>query len=301
MFLLTIERLSDGKELELTHNGETLYDADRKILDHDYFVTQVDGIELPEIDMATYDIASMDGVKVSNIKMPDREITVTVLIRNNVERNRIAIHQLCRVRSVMRLHFVTDGGAKYIDGYTKSIDSDRFSNMVEMDITFICPDPYFKAESGVITDMSKTYGAFHFPFAMKNVVGVQDLLRTATINSVSENETGIIIRITFLASATGIRIRNATTGEYLTIEYYSFKSGDIVEVNTIDGQKGVTLYSGTTEKSIIAYVLDGSRFFQLQAGDNRFNYTLRDSSGNYNPQNINATIEFDFTPIYMEL
>lgn len=283
MFSLTIERLSDGSALELTYN------------EGKYQLVEVDGIELPEIDMATYDIASIDGAKVSNIKMPDREITATLYIRGNVETNRRAIHQLCRVRSVMRLHFVTDGGAKYIDGYVKSIDSNRFSNIVEMDITFICPDPYFKAETGVITDMSRTYGAFYFPFGMNRVMGVQDLLRTATINSVSENETGIIIRVTFLASASSLRITNADTGEYLTINY-SFSNGDILEINTIDGQKDVTLQHNDSIRSIIAYVADGSTFFQLQAGDNRFNYVI-----NNNPQNVNAEMEFDFTPIYMEL
>lgn len=283
MFSLTIERLSDGSALELTYN------------EGKYQLVEVDGIELPEIDMATYDIASIDGTKVSNIKMPDREITATLYIRGNVETNRRAIHQLCRVRSVMRLHFVTDGGAKYIDGYVKSIDSNRFSNIVEMDITFTCPDPYFKAETGVIVDMSRTYGAFYFPFGMNRVMGVQDLLRTATINSVSENETGIIIRVTFLASASSLRITNADTGEYLTINY-SFSNGDILEINTIDGQKDVMLQHNDSIRSIIAYVADGSTFFQLQAGDNRFNYVI-----NNNPQNVNAEMEFDFTPIYMEL
>lgn len=283
MFSLTIERLSDGSALELT------YDEGR------YQLVEVDGIELPEIDMATYDIASIDGTKVSNIKMPDREITVTLVIRGKVEPNRRALHQLCRVRSVMRLHFVTDGGAKYIDGYVKSIDSNRFDNLVEMDITFTCPDPYFKAEQGVIVDMSRTYGAFYFPFGMQRVAAVQDMLRTATVNSVSENETGIIIRVTFLASASNLRITNADTGEYLTINY-GFSNGDILEINTIDGQKDVVLYHGETERSIIAYVEDGSTFFQLQSGDNRFNYVL-----NGQPQNVNAEMEFDFTPIYMEL
>ena len=285
MFELSIERLSDGSVIELTED------------EGKYQLTQVDGIELPEIDMATYDIASIDGTKVSNIKMPDREITVTLYIRGNVERNRRAIHQLCRVRSVMRLHFVTDGGAKYIDGYVKSIDSNRFSNLVEMDITFTCPDPYFKAEQGVIVNMSRTYGAFFFPFGMQRVAAVQDMLRTATVNSVSENETGIIIRVTFLASTGGIRITNADTGEFLSI-IYSFRAGDILEINTIDGQKDATLYRDNGEYSIIAYIADGSTFFQLQSGDNRFNYVLGNPP---NPQNVNAEMEFDFTPIYMEL
>lgn len=295
MFLLTLERMSDGRLIPLTHSGDEMYDSERTILDNAYQLTEVDGIEVPEIDMATYDIASIDGSRVSNIKMPDREISVTFFIRPNIEQHRRAIHQLCRVRSVIRLHFVTDGGAKYIDGYVKSIDSDRFSNLVEMTVTFICPDPYFKSESSVIADMSRIYSTFFFPFGMNRPVVVQDMLRTATINSVSENETGIIIRVTFLASADKITIRNTDTGEYLTVSY-GFSEGDILEINTIDGQKDIILYHDDDERSIIAYVADGSTFFQLNAGDNRFNYIIDD-----NEENTMAEMVFDFTPIYMAL
>lgn len=308
MFLLTIERLSDGLSVEVTHSGNVWLDNERRILNHDYYLTQVDGIELPEIDMSTYDIASIDGTKVSNIKMPDREITVTLFIRNNIEHNRRALHQLCRVRSVMRLHFVTDGGAKYIDGYIKSIDSNRFSNNVEMDLTFICPDPYFKDENSIVADMSRRYGTWFFGgvenlsapkstfVAGSRPVEVFDALRTAVINSVSENRTGIIIRVTFLATTTSIRITNVTTGDYFLVENYYFYNGDILEINTISGQKDVVLYRDGSEIQMLTSVADGSTFFQLESGNNLFNYVI---GGDRN--NVNAQMEFRFTPIYMEL
>ena len=98
-FRLDIERLSDGHTIRLTQN------------ERNYQLLEVDGLEIPEIDMASYDIASIDGITLSNIRVPDREITITLVIRGNVENNRKSLHQLCRVRSLMRLHFVTIGGS----------------------------------------------------------------------------------------------------------------------------------------------------------------------------------------------
>lgn len=287
-FRLDIERLSDGHTIRLTQN------------ERNYQLLEVDGLEIPEIDMASYDIASIDGITLSNIRVPDREITITLVIRGNVENNRKSLHQLCRVRSLMRLHFVTKGGSRYIDGYVKSITSNRFD---DPSFTFVividCPDPYFKDENHLILDLSRKYGTFVFPFGIsataKRPVGVVDPLRTATINSVSENETGIIIRVTFTDNANSLRITNADTGEVFVVNY-PFLTNDIVEINTIDGQKDVTLTRNSQTSSIIAYVTDDSDFFQLQAGDNSFNFIIDDDVSK-----IGATMEFDFTPIYLTL
>lgn len=295
-FELIIERLSDGEEVQITSNQAM------------YQLLSVDGIEVPEIDMATYDIASVDGSVLSNIRMPDREITISIVIRGDVEANRRKLHQICRVRSLMRLHFQVRKKLRYIDGYLKAITSNRFDTpSFTFDMTFTCPDPYFKDENHVIVDMSRTYGTFVFPFGMgwrnaegqsigmRKPMGVTDLLRTANINSVSENETGIIIRVVFRESASSLRITNADTGDWFEL-HHAFQSGDTVEINTINGQKDVQLTRGHETSTIIADIVDGSSFFQLQSGDNRFNYVLDGQL-----EKTGATMEFDFTPIYLAL
>lgn len=296
MFRLILERLRDSMMLRLTQNEGR------------YQVLEVDGIEVPEIEESTYEIASTDGEKISNIRMPAREITITLVIRGSVNANRNAIFQLCRVRSLIRLHFETKSGAKYIDGYLKMNDGDRFSEpSFEQNITFICPDPYFKAEQSLIVDMSREYGAFLFPFGIatgyERPTGVLDSLRTATVNSASENETGIIMRINFRTRVWRVVIINADTGERFDIKtpaYYTsghtgeaFESGDTLEINTIDTQKSVVLTHLHQKSDKIAWISDDSVFFQLQSGDNSFSYVLNDE-----PSLIGASFEFDFTPVY---
>lgn len=299
MFRLTIERLRDGESLVMTQNEDK------------WQLTEVDGLEVPEIDISNYEVASMDGVRISSIRMPDRDIIVTIALKGNVDDNRRQIHNLMRVRSVMRLHFVTDSRRVYIDGYLKSIISNRFSELTMMDLTFNCPDPYFKDEFGVQANMSREYGQWVFPFPFpgkkwpnKIVEGMEyfampvsiiDALRTATITSVSENETGIIIEITFRAAADSVRIVNADTGSMFTVSGYDFQVGDVLTINTIDGQKSVTLLRDSVETSLMAYVVDGSDFFQLQSGDNSFNYII---GGNVS---LMADVEFIFTPIYFAI
>lgn len=435
MFQLTIERLRDGESLVMTQNEDK------------WQLTEVDGLEVPEINISNYEVASMDGVRISSIRMPDRDIIVTLALKGNVDDNRRQIHNLMRVRSVMRLHFVTDSRRVYIDGYLKSIISNRFSELTMMDLTFNCPDPYFKDEFGVQANMSREYGQWVFPFPFPGVkwpnekveieeensetfvetfndntisngpfvtkfpitsksdfsdydwhitvsgnsgvltsktliditdsispdypanifgyqsdmggivvgymgtdntnsepsefipntgiivntykfvdstaeypityeltitqknpsststvieyfampVSIIDALRTATITSVSENETGIIIEVTFRAAADSVRIVNADTGSMFTVSGYEFEVGDVLTINTIDGQKGVTLLRDSVETSLMAYVVDGSDFFQLQSGDNSFNYII---GGDVS---LMADVEFIFTPIYFAI
>ena len=444
MFQLTIERLRDGESLVMTQNEDK------------WQLTEVDGLEVPEINISNYEVASMDGVRISSIRMPDRDIIVTLALKGNVDDNRRQIHNLMRVRSVMRLHFVTDSRRVYIDGYLKSIISNRFSELTMMDLTFNCPDPYFKDEFGVQANMSREYGQWVFPFPFPGVkwpnkkveieeednevfttqqdsvnetnymvsfqlskytitnihdvenytwhvkmisdsgwsresdiiyfmyddesntcegydinpelgsttedciilgfgynydftkleqifglnlfvvnyymqyaneslrdspitttitvtpknssgststvieyfampISIIDALRTATITSVSENETGIIIEVTFRAAADSVRIVNADTGSMFTVSGYEFEVGDVLTINTIDGQKGVTLLRDSVETSLMAYVVDGSDFFQLQSGDNSFNYII---GGDVS---LMADVEFIFTPIYFAI
>ena len=288
MFKLTLERLTDGQTLRLTQNESR------------YQLIEVDGIEVPDTEFSTYDVAQIDGVGVSNIHVPDRQIDVTVVIRGNIEYNRQLLHQLCRVRAQIRLHFETDAGVRYIDGYVKSIESNRFSDPAfDMTISFICPDPYFKGESDVTESLSRTYGAFFFGFGMGRPTGITDPLRTATINCDTEMETGIIITVELTASITSsgsIRIVNATTGEYFQISGYAFGKGDIITINTIDGQKSCTVLSGYDETDIIAYVDDDSTWFQLSSGENQFNYFL-----NGDIYDGSAEVTFTFTPLYLAL
>lgn len=288
MFKLTLERLTDGQTLRLTQNESR------------YQLIEVDGIEVPDTEFSTYDVAQIDGVGVSNIHVPDRQIDVTIVIRGNIEYNRQLVHQICRVRSQIRLNFETDAGERYIDGYVKSIESNRFDDPnFDMTISFICPDPYFKGTSDVSEDISRTYGTFFFPFGMGRPTGVTDPLRTATINCDTEMETGIVITLTLTTDVTtdgSIRIVNATTGEYFQISGYAFENGDVITINTINGQKACTVLSGYEETDIIAYVDDDSTWFQLSSGENQFNYFL-----NGDIYNGSATISLSFTPLYLAL
>lgn len=299
MFEVTLERMRDGETLELTHNEER------------WQLTEVDGLEVPEIDIATYDIASVDGSKISNIKMPDRDIIITLAIKGNVDNNRRLIHNLVRIRSIMRIHFRTDSRQVYIDGYLKSIESNRFSELTMMDITFNCPDPFFKAEIPTEASMSRIYPVWVFPFPYPGVrdpegelvgdihlpapMSIIDPLRTATIMSVSENETGIIIQVSFRYDANKVLIVSADTGNRFTVTY-PFKAGDILEINTISGQKSVTVTHESMVTSIMAYVADGSDFFQLSSGENGFSYIIDDDINV-----MSAEMVFIFTPIFFAI
>lgn len=281
-FKLELERLSDGQTLRITQN-ETRYQ-----------LIEIDGLEAPETSNSTYERAQIDGVGISNIRVPERQIDMTVVIRGNVDYNRRVLRELCRVRSIIRLHFETQTGVRYIDGYPIGVESNRFEDpSFEYTVSFLCPDPYFKGESDIVESMSRTYPTYFFPFGMGRPTAVTNILRTATINVASENETGIVITMVFTASASTVKIVNATTGEYFQISGYTFRKGDTLVINTIDGQKSCYVNSTT---NVIAYVDDESTWFQLQSGDNSFNYILN----NY-VYAANAEVTFTYTPVYLAL
>ena len=309
-FTLKAERVKDGKSIRLTQNEEN------------YQLLEVEGLDVPEADISDYDVASLDGVRVNHIKMSEREITITVAIFGQVETNRQALYDLFRVKDVIRLHVQTKNRDVYIDGYVRRPACNNFDQLQTMDITILCPTPYFNDEETTRVNMSKRTEGFEFPIYLNageseddetsHVYNEQDGFytnigepiefsvlnpeRSAELYSYSENETGVTIICDFTADATKLTINNEDTAQFMVITY-PFKQGDRVTICTIYGQKGITLLRSGITYNLIPYISTDSFWFQLQAGSNNFNYIVGTETGD-DPTLTTVEMEILYVPIY---
>lgn len=312
VFRMTAERLRDGQTLRITQNEER------------WQLLEVDGLSSPEAQISDYDVASLDGVRVNHIKMEAREITITLAIHGNgtyrVEDNRQALYNLFRIKDVIRLHIQTRNRNVYIDGYVRQPQCNNFSNLLTMDITMLCPSPFFNDASTIEENTSKREELFEFPIypeeGYDESVAYTDYTeadgfytnigepvefstfnpeRSAVIVSDSENDTGITIVCTFRVSASKITINNEDTLEYFTV-VYDFQIGDILTICTISGEKTLTLLRNGITYNMIPYLDTGSSWFQLQSGNNSFNYIVDDDI-----TIANVEMELYYIPIYFAI
>lgn len=262
MFTLKIEN-SKGNLIELTQN-ET-----------NYQVINIDGLAPPKAQLYTNAVASMDGEKFKSSKLDMRNLVLTVKINGDAETNRINLYKYFGAGKWCKVHYMNGLRDVFIEGYVETIECSLFTVNQQLQVSIVCPSPYFKSAEIIYTDISIVVAGFTFPFTIDETGVIISQLTPNKITSVvndGEFETGIEIVMRALADNVSTPIiYNADTGEYLSVSVVLNK-GDVLRVNTNKGSKSITKIVDGVEINHINYLEYGSTWLQLEAGINSFTY-----------------------------
>lgn len=282
MFVCKVEN-TRGSVVYLTQN------------ESNYQIINISGLSPPSAQINTTKIAGMDGTKFNSASLNQRNIVFTIKLQGDIEANRLFLYSFFRSKEWCKVYYKNRSRDVYIEGYVETVECDLFTNNETMQISVLCPNPYFKGMDEVINDISKTLGAFEFPFAI-DLPGIEiSVLDTSLVTNVlnqSESSTGVIIVIDVLDTVHAIQLNNVTTGEIFTLQY-AFAGRDRIIIDTNKGSKSVVLQRDAAESNLFTAVKKGSVFFQLDAGDNLFSYLVDDG------KNDDAVwITFKHYPLY---
>lgn len=268
MFTLKIENKS-GSVFTLTQN------------ESDYQVYSIEGLNPPNAIVNTSNITGMDGTLFNSSKLESRNIVMMIKINGDVEANRLELYKYFRTKELCKIYYKNGARDVFIEGYVETFEVNHFENFQFAQISIICPDPYFKDVNTIVNDISKVINNFGFPFSINETTPIPissiEIQKATNISNTSESETGINIDIAFKGSIESFEIINTTTGDTMTI-VYSFVNGDALTINTHKGSKSLTLIRNGEPINMIPYLVKGSTFFQLVAGDNIFTYATNDPS-----------------------
>lgn len=240
-----------------------------------YQVIDITGLNPARAQINTVSTAGLDGARFNSSKLNTKNIVITVKINGAVEENRINLYNYFRTKEWCRFYYSNDTRDVYIDGYVEGVECGLFSRKEIMQISIICPYPYFNALSEIVADISNTLKLFVFPFSINQGDPIPfseySENRTTKIFNDCESEIGVIVEIDFGDVADAIIIKNVTTGEEFELDY-AFEVGDVVTINTNKGQKNVYLMRSGEKINMFPALKHGSVFFQLAAGINTFGY-----------------------------
>ncbi len=266
MFILKVETI-DKTVFELTHK-ET-----------DYQILSITGLNPPQGQINMSNVAGMDGSLFNSSKLQTRNIVITIKINGDVEKNRLKLYNYFRTKEYCKIYYKNSSRNVYIEGYVENVDSDYFTNNELVQISIICPNPYFKDLQLIVDDISKVVQKFKFPFSINvdepEYFSQLELNRITNVQNVSESETGLIIDVDFYGSVRTFEIRNTLTGEQFILDY-TFNNHDNLIIDCNIGIKSVKCVRDGVETNLIPYLRKGSKFFQLRTGDNNFTF-LADS------------------------
>lgn len=265
MFTLKITNFK-GETFELSHDYRN------------YAVIGVQGLTYPAASVNTSSGGAVDGSFYNSTRVEQRNIVIDIIIQGDIETNRARLYRVFPIKKPCTVWFENKNRSVKIEGYVEIVESDLFTERQQVQISLICPRPYFEAAEAIVTELSQIVRRFEFPFDISEPIPVSEIVETATatVNNSGDVECGFVLAATFTGSASGLTIYNTTTGKQFGLAY-TFQASDILELSTVSGDMHVTLTRGGTEINLLNYVTAASEWFRLALGDNDFAFTATGS------------------------
>lgn len=258
--------------------GETINFAK----DQRYTLVSVDGLTPTTATINTTEIPGGDGAYFNSARIGKRNIVLTVYPEIEITQARRHLYTIFPVKSEVVIYYTAAGRSVRIAGYVESIDGSLFAMRQSLQISIICPQPYFKAIDEVVADLSMIRPVFEFPFATQNdgveMSVIDKTYQTTLINS-GEVETGMIIELTAAGSVTNPTIYDETHGGAFAISVIMTK-GEVIRINTNSGEKSVYMYLDNDRQNYMNLIGNIPTWFQLEPGETVFAFTADDGEEN---------------------
>lgn len=248
----------------------------------------ISGLGPPKAEISSGALATTNGIIVNNVRIGSRNIVLSLAMmwKPLIEDSRLLIYELFPIGQKITLDIESDRRTAQIQGYVESNEPNIFSDAEDTQISIICPDPCFYADSGGSTVFSGVKKVFEFPFSNdslneKKINFGEILLDTrAILNYKGDVTTGVVITIHALGSADNITLYRPETKETFSIDTNAIvtltgeplKALDDIVVSTMPGNRYILHRRNGIETNIISSVKRDSTWFMLIPGTNTFGF-----------------------------
>lgn len=266
MFTLKIEN-TIGQIVELTHNLSN------------YAIIGISGLTPSATNINTSTSGTIDGSFFNSARAEQRNIVIDIVLRGDIEGNRQRLYQIFPRKTPCTIYFANKNRNVKIQGYVETLEGDLFVQQEQMQISIICPRPYFEDLEYIYGEISTILKLFEFPFSITTPIPFAEILDTplATILNDGDVETGMTMTIAISGAVTGLTLYNTTTQQFFGLNY-SFQDQDVITICTMLGQLSVMLTRSGVQQNLLNYVTADSNWIKLAVGDNNLTYTTTNSS-----------------------
>lgn len=261
MYSISIEN-AKGNRIQLSQNK-------------DYSITSITGLNPPSANINTGVNASFDGATFKSSRLNVRNLVIMLAIEGNVEQNRINLYRFIKVKQACTVYFKNNTREVYIGGYVESMEIGIFEQKQIVQISIICPKPYFTDVLDEEAVFSSVIPLFEFPFSIpEEGIEFGELNVNSAIDVINNGDiaTGMVIEFYATDEVTDPAIYNLETNEYMKLNV-TLQAGDRIQINTEKGNKSVTKISGGVRTNILNALDAGSSWLILESGDNIMTYT----------------------------
>ncbi len=251
-----------------------------------YFFQSISGEDGLKNEISSYSNYNQDGYSISNEKISHRNIDLTGVLKGNTKQEILNRRELLLKVFNPKLK----GQLIYEDGNIKRIieciieESPKFSKnnvwrQQKFIVSLICPNPYWEDIYEVGEVISTWIGGWKFKFSLPFKLKQKGESKKNIYNS-GHVETPV--EIIFKGPALNPKVTNLITGEFIKVDR-ELTSDDILYITTGFGNKKVEIENAGVRTNAFNYIDLDSTFFQLQVGDNMFEYT---TANELEPQSV---------------
>lgn len=261
-----------------------------------FLVKYIDGLGPVKANINTTEVSTNDGSIFNSARTVSRNIVIGLDFSHalDVESQRQLSYKFFPIKKNLELVLETSNRILVTKGYVESNEPNIFSDKEGTVLSILCPDPYLYSLEKNITVFSGSGALFTFPFCNNSIS--TPLLKFADIQNLTENviayngdsEIGIEIVIHAIGQAGTVTIYNTGTRETMVIDNdkitaltgAGISSGDEITINTVKGDKRISLLRDGISTNILNCLTRGSAWFKLVKGDNIFAYSAYSGSSN---------------------
>lgn len=256
--------------------GETLqlYPSD------DYMLYSMTGITPADAAISVTEMATQDGATFNSSHVMPRNLVIIFNIRGegtDVRQRRINLYKYMRTKQPVRVYLANDQRDVYTDGYVERLDDAGtiFSQNEQLQVSIICPDPYFRdnATGEQTISFSAITSMFAFPFSIVSPIpfSVKDDVYTKNIENTGDAACGVTLKVAANGNISDPWFYNDTSDQRMEFDI-DLQSGDELTISTVQGHKSAILTRSGVETNVINTLSHDSKWIVLEPGSNTFYY-----------------------------
>jgi len=252
------------------------------------YVRKIGGLDPPKATINIAETSDFDGGIYNSSRTTYRNIILSLGFiptgTVSVEDIRQSTYRYFPLKRQINILVTTTNRVLEIVGYVESNNIRIFSKRSETMISIICPEAYFKTIESILTVFIGATDIFEFPFSNESTsaplmeFGVLTVEERQNIIYDGDTETGVIITVKFNGDIEELAISNTVSGQIFVIDDTrlegiisgGFSPADVMTLNTVRGNKSMTVLRSGVEYNILDARVDGSDWLTVAKGDNDF-------------------------------
>lgn len=262
---------SKGQQMRLTNNEAK------------FTIDKVTGLNPPASTLYfTENIG--DGDQFQHERTGKRNVVINMFINGDVERNTLDLYEIVQTGKYIKIYITKEYRNVWIEGRVETCEIDNFTMNTTCQISILCPEPWWKDFEQSINTMNSTESKFYFPYytVEPKPVSVYNQIEILTLINKGNVSSGMTIEMIAKEKVVNPIIYNRKTREYIGLgsseKPYEMKTGDKIIISSYPNNKKIKLVRDTVETNIFNSLTQGSKFLEVDVGENIFTFTADEGS-----------------------